>query len=78
MFFVVYFTALVVDVLQITFVFEMQVPRDKHILFFELSLAHAFFPLHLLLECPDVYQSYSPDSGDSDHFPDGSDPLLVC
>lgn len=59
MFLIVYFTAFMVDILKITLVFKVQVPRHKIILLCEFSFAYAFFTLKMLLKSPNIDQPYA-------------------
>lgn len=60
-------TSLSVDVLQVTLVFEMQMPWHKHVLLHKFLLAYAFLSLPFLLKCPHVDKplaSYSCDASE--------------
>jgi hypothetical protein len=54
MFLIVDFASFMIYILQITLVFEMQMPRDKHILLFEFPFTDTLLAFYVLLECPDI------------------------
>ena len=72
--FMVDLTSLSIDVLKVTFILEMQMPRHKHVLFCKFFLTHTLLPLPFLLEGPHVDQSLSANTGYSCELVDGPVP----
>lgn len=51
---VIYLAPFMIDVLQIAFIFEMEMPRNKNILFFKLPFAYTLLTFYILLKGPDI------------------------
>lgn len=65
-----------INVLQIPFELEVQMPRYKNILLSEFLFAYTLFSFEILLKCPHIYESQPTYTSNSDEFLESTVPLI--